>query len=705
MADEPVSAWADPWTRKLLRWLTRHRTGVTGAAAAVLAGVVGLSAVLAVQTQANAQLSASLTRETKAGLALATANARLVDERAKVQARFELAQKAIATFHTGVSEDMLLKNDQFRELRTKLLKEAAGFYAELEKLLVGQTDTKSRKTLAEGYSQLGELTDKIADKKEALAVHRKALALRRELAAVEGADVETRLDVARSLDKMGGLQRATGDSAGALATFDEQREIATALDAEHAPDAVRVVLAQSYRATGDVLMETGKPEAGLASYRKALDIQQRLADAKPGVTEFQDSLAKTHNSMGTLLWQTGKPEEGLAAFRKVLAIQQKLADAHPGVPSFQSGLAQSHNNIAVVLCDEMGKREEALTEFREAVAIEQKLADANPAVTEFWYSLAIYQNNIGEVLIATRKPEEALTEYRKALAVRQKLADANPAVPSIQSSLARSHWGIGNVMSNTGKPEEAMGSYLKASAIWQKLVNANPAVTRFQDLLAKVQHDIARLLELMGKPEEAMEACRKALAIAEKLSSASPTSPVFQHDLAIANNDLGRLLARKKRYAEAFSAIDAGLAILSKLAEANPKNPEYANALGYSHASRGWALVEFGQPSKAAADLRRALELWAKAPHLDMNMQAQRARVLALLAGLGGKANSGVTKAEAAALADQSVAALRDAFSAGWGWPDELKEPDFDALRGRADFQKLVAELEAKARPKAKPNE
>ncbi len=38
MADEPVSAWAEPWTRKLLRWLTRHRTGVTGAAAAVLAG-------------------------------------------------------------------------------------------------------------------------------------------------------------------------------------------------------------------------------------------------------------------------------------------------------------------------------------------------------------------------------------------------------------------------------------------------------------------------------------------------------------------------------------------------------------------------------------------------------------------------------------------------------------------------------------------
>jgi serine/threonine-protein kinase len=42
MADEPVAAWSEPWTRTMTRWLTRHRTGVTGAAAAVLAGVVGL---------------------------------------------------------------------------------------------------------------------------------------------------------------------------------------------------------------------------------------------------------------------------------------------------------------------------------------------------------------------------------------------------------------------------------------------------------------------------------------------------------------------------------------------------------------------------------------------------------------------------------------------------------------------------------------
>jgi eukaryotic-like serine/threonine-protein kinase len=126
MADEPVSAWAEPWTRRLLRWLTRHRTGVTGAAAAGLPALVGLGAVAAVQTRANAELKHS---------------------KAAVQARYDLAVEAIKTFHTGVSEDFLLKEDQFKELRDRLLKAASDFYAKLSSLLGQETDVASLRAL------------------------------------------------------------------------------------------------------------------------------------------------------------------------------------------------------------------------------------------------------------------------------------------------------------------------------------------------------------------------------------------------------------------------------------------------------------------------------------------------------------------------------------------------------------------------------
>src|SRR5262249_21296068 len=79
------------------------------------------------------------------------------------------------------------------------------------------------------------------------------------------------------------------------------------------------------------------------------------------------------------------------------------------------------------------------------------------------------------------------------------------------------------------------------------------------------------------------------------------------------------------------------------------------------------------------------------------DFQVSRSQALALLAGLGGDAKAGVTKDEAKKFADQSVALLAELVKSGWSSPTELKEPDFDAVRGPADFQKLVAEVERRA--------
>jgi tetratricopeptide (TPR) repeat protein/tRNA A-37 threonylcarbamoyl transferase component Bud32 len=570
--------------------LRKRRLLALGAVAALaVATVGGLTAVLAVQRRANADLAAK--------------NAELAGEQAKVQARFEVAQKAIALFHTGVSEDALLKNPEFKELRTKLLKEAAGFYADLEKLLAGQTDAKSRKALAAAYFELGELTDKIGTKPDALSVHRKALAARRELAAAKGVDLETRLDVARSLRAEGILLYYTGDPSGALRAWEEQRDIATALEAESATSAVRAVLARSQNTIAVLLMETGKPAEALQAFQKALSIQQKLADANPAVTGYQYDMALSYNNIGTVLVRTGKPKEALAAWHKALAINQKLADANPTSAEFQSALAGTHNNIV-------------------------------------------------ELLSQTGRSAEVLQAHQKALAIRQKLADANPAVAEFQSAVAASHSSIGYLLSQTGRLAEAQQAHQKALAIRQRLADANPAVTKYQRATAQ------------------------------------------------SHNLLGRLLARQQRFAEAFITLDAGLAVRQKLAKADPKNTEYATDLGYSYAYRGWALIrsEYADGgSKAAGDLRQAVELWSRASAPNTETRFERSRALAILAGLGLEAKSGVTKSEAARFADLAVAALRDAFHAGWNQRFELKEPDFDALRSREDFQKLVADVAAKA--------
>ena len=74
-----------------------------------MAGLVGLGAVPAVQTRANGEL-----RRQHRGQA---SQFRLAAEKARVQERYDLAMEAIQTFHTGVSEDFLLKEEKFKDLR------------------------------------------------------------------------------------------------------------------------------------------------------------------------------------------------------------------------------------------------------------------------------------------------------------------------------------------------------------------------------------------------------------------------------------------------------------------------------------------------------------------------------------------------------------------------------------------------------------
>jgi serine/threonine-protein kinase len=683
--DEPIKARRVGSAERFGRWCRRN-PAVAGLIAAVLVLMAAGTAVSTWQAVAA----------TRARAELAAKNDELTAEQAKVQARFDMAVRAIETFHTGVSEDALLKNPEFKELRTKLLKEATGFYADLEKLLAGTTDATSRTLLAKGYFQLGVLTERIGDRKEALAVHRKALAVRRELAAAAGADVETRLDVARSLRQVGYLLRSTGDPAEALSAYREQRDLAASLEAEAPADAVRAELAHGHYGVGVVLAQTGKPAEGLREFQEAVAIQQKLVDANPAVTAYQRDLANSHNSIGNVLRDTAKPEEALLEWRKAAAIQQNLVDANPAVTAYQRDLANSHNSIGNVLRN-TEKRAEALQEFQNALAIQQKLTDANPAVTDYQSLLAGIHNNIGNVLRDTEKRAEALQEYRKALVIQQKLADANPAVTQFQTFLANHHVNIATILSDTGNLHEALRESRKALAIRQKLADASPTVTAFQSGLAMSHNSVGWLLLETGKRAEALPEFQKALGIEQKLVDANPAVTVFQSELALVFNNLGRLHAQEKHFGEAFAALDRGLAIRQNLADADPTNTRLTNDVGGSYAFRGSAHVGAGHPAEAAADLRRALALWEKNKVADRLRRAARGRSLALLAGLAAASNSGVSAAEGATFADQAVAALRDAVSAGWNRPDVLKEPDFDVLRGRADFQKLVAEVEAKA--------
>jgi len=114
--------------------------------------------------------------------------------------------------------------------------------------------------------------------------------------------------------------------------------------------------------------------------------------------------------------------------------------------------------------------------------------------------------------------------------------------------------------------------------------------------------------------------------------------------------------------------------------------------LSYGYAASGWVRLRAGQTDKAAADLRKAVKLWEKNPD-----KFELSRALALLTKLGADPNSGVTVDEEKKFAGQSVDNLIAAIEGGSVFVlKEMKKSDFDAVRNREDFKKLLNELEKK---------
>jgi serine/threonine protein kinase/tetratricopeptide (TPR) repeat protein len=651
LAHEPVVAAPPSRAYRLRKFVRKHRGAVIASSLVLLALLGGLAAVAAVQTVANARLAASLVRETNANAALNQANSQLSQSRAAVQARYELATDAIKTFHTGVSEDFLLKEEKFKDLRNRLLTSASDFYGKLGALLGKETDLVSRRTLGQANFELSYLTDQVGRKEDALAAHRQVLAARLALAAEPGADVESKVDVGRSLTAVAGLLSAVGKTDEAEATYRKAETLLADL-ARSSPraQAARAALAYCRTEMGLLRYNTGKFVDSLVSYRLARDDQEALADAPGASKEARLDLAHTIHGTGMLLSHSGKQSEAEAEFRKAIALYQKLADDYPAVTQFRSDLASSLNNLGLLLND-MSRQSESEAEFRKAIAHMQKLADDNPAVTAFRYNLAVFRHNLA--LPLSDKPSEQEAELRKAIALSQKLADDNPAVVFFRMLLANSHKSLAYDLSGMGKPTEAEAEFRAAITIFGKVVDDDPKVLFHRLLLAAALNQFGDFLLKLGRPAEALDA-----------------------------------------YGRAFT-------LFEQLIKENPAEMDYPYNRLRSLVGRGRARRALGDPAGAAADVRQALRL-SEGLRLE-GYEGSIACSHAALAGLAGQEGTGVSAAEGKAHADQAMALLRKDVDAGFGKIHEYRtEGALDPLREREDFKKLLTELEQKSAAKPK---
>jgi serine/threonine-protein kinase len=718
LADEPVSAWREPWSVRIRRRMRRHRSLAATAATAGVMAIVGLSIILAIQ-------SAAAARERKAG--------RLA------QQQTDLAMEAIEAFYTGVSRDALLKQPQLAELRRSLLKTPMDFYRKLKAILQGERDTlagergadeRTRHRLAKAYFNLAVLTSEIGSKEDAFLGFERARDLLAALAGERPEVSEYRGELAAAYNNLGNLSRAVGRPAEALACYERARDLLAALALEQpANEKLRGKLAKIYRNLGLLRDEAGRPAEALACYKRAHDLFEALTRERPDVGEYRGDLAATHNNLGLLHGAADRPSEALTSFGRAHDLFEALTREWPAVAAYRHGLAANQVSLGTQQVT-AGRPAEALACYERARDFFQALTREWPADTGYRGELAEVGLNLGHLRSAMGQPAEALACYERARDLLEALARDHPTVIAYKDRLAKCLVGFGLLQARVNRPEEALASFRRARGLFDDLARGQPNDVESRRGLAGTCSNLGNLLVSLDRTGEARPCLELALDLRAGLARERPTAAAWG-ELAAAHDNLGLLLAATERSGEAVVHHREAREILEGLIREQPNAPDLRSQLGGTWNNLGLALERLGlrqeaasayrsavghqraaldlaprivrhrqflsnhyrnlakvsrelrRPAEATAAIRERQALWPD----DPTELYDAACDLALLAPLAGAE-------QRAPLAAQAVEALRAAVAAGWrdvAWMS--RDPDLAALRDRDDYRRLVATL------------
>jgi tetratricopeptide (TPR) repeat protein len=447
-------------------------------------------------------------------------------------------------------------------------------------------------------------------------------------------------------------------------------------------------------------------------------------------------VAAAQSNLGALYCDTEQLGKAVGPMKEALAIRQERARQHPRESEYQAELVISYLNLGI-LYDKQRQTDQARAAYQEALTIQEQLAREEPAVVAHHSTLAVLHQNLGALYLRTGQFDKAGSAYQQSLAVLEKLVKDHPEDVSFAITLGGTCCDLGNLLHEQNKyaasldwfaraigtledvlRQEAQqakaraflrNSYLGRALSLNGLGRHAEAIEAIDRALERDDGDQRALLQLhrnaflvnhaparadAGKQEEALSAFNQAIPGLEALEKRMPGRTNAQHTLARAYARRGSVFCDLGRSREGLKDYDRALAL-----EDGPRRNLYRSL-------RAAALARLGEHSGAAAEARALAEQQS----LEVDVIYNLACIYSLAAAAAGR-DAQLTGAEQAKAVEdyggRGVAVLAKAAAAGlFQKPSDLeelkKDKDLDALRSRADFQKLLAALEAKAKPSGK---
>jgi serine/threonine-protein kinase len=367
---------------------------------------------------------------------------------------------------------------------------------------------------------------------------------------------------------------------------------------------------------------------------------------------------------------------------------------------------------------EEGGSAEAKKQYEKAHDLARQVWEADRESAEAQRDLSVAHSKLGDVQLRLGDSKAALEHHKQALEVRQRLADADKASAQAQRDLSVSHNKLGDVYLELGDSKAALDSHKKALEVSQRLADADRTSAQAQRDLSVSHIKQGDAYLVLGDSKAALEHYKQALEVRQRLADADKTSAQAQRDLLVSHFKLGAVAEETHDYKAAQESYGRALDIPKRFSRPEVFKQEVTILEGRIRFCRAaeQAVADPATALKQPADLRQPVLVAVTYALAKKEKQPARAAAAADLLTDNARGPDDLYAAACGyglcvPLADKpetrekyaarSVELLRQAVAKGYKDAAHIKEDaDLDALRQRDDFRKLVADLEATAKPK-----
>lgn len=544
-ADEPVSAYAEPWLRRAGRWGRRHRTLVASVAVLLVASVVGLSV---------------------GTVLLGRANRRTEQQRRVAEANYRQARQAVDDYFTLVSESKLLNVPGMQPLRKEPLEGAERYYRDfLEKRA---EDPAVRAGAASASFRVGWVKQAIGESTGAMEPYRTATGRFDRLARDNPGNVEYRRLLATGHGAQGLLLAGMDRVDDAIAEHRKALEIREAIAAADPDDVrARIDMARTHRNIGDLYRAVGQPERALAEWGEAIAIARPLLErplpraAGPvDLTGRNDLSAIVREDLGSALLdhaetlrEGGRKDEARAAWEQARDLFESLVRERPDDLGLRARLADCDANAHSLQYD-LGQFEEAERSILRSLELREAMAAPNPSVLLYRRALSEGLLNLAYTQMLLRRPSEALETYRRATDLAGALLAEHPDSKYTKNLLAQGLTVRANILSLDGQAAEALPMARRAVAILDPIVRDRPEKVVHTSALSNALRSLGRAEQGTGESVAALATYERVEAVDRALADRYPGCRSNQ---ACSLSLMVRLVGPDRREAMAARAAEA----------------------------------------------------------------------------------------------------------------------------------------------------